>query len=257
MFAFFKKKKNKKPIYRLPEGLRVYAVGDIHGRADLLRPLHDAIAQDADNAGTEIKNCVVYLGDYLDRGPYVRETIDELLSGIPKGFRAEYLMGNHEALFLAFLNDPSLLAFWLEMGGETTLLSYHVQAPASGFSKKRAADIREAVVAAMPESHLAFLENLKPYVHMGNAVFVHAGIRPGIPLAQQSPGDLFWMHSAFKDNPADNGMRVVHGHTITAEVKENSGHIGVDTGAYTTGILSCVVLEASGFRRLPIVRGES
>lgn len=258
MFEIFKGKKNKTgtPVYKLPSGLRVYAVGDIHGRADLLRPLHEAIAQDADKAGPEIKHCVVYLGDYLDRGPYVRETIDELLYRLPAGFRAEYLMGNHEALFLAFLDDPSLLAFWLEIGGHSTLLSYQVQPPGSGFSEERAKAIRQEIIAAMPERHMAFLENLKPYVRMGDVVFVHAGIRPGIPLAQQSPADLFWTRSAFPDALTDHGMRVVHGHTINAEVEEAPGHIGVDTGAYATGILGCAVLEGADFRPLQLFRGE-
>lgn len=258
MFAFFRRKKTKtgRPVYRLPDGLRVYAVGDIHGRADLLRPLHAAIAQDADKAGPETDHCVVYLGDYLDRGPYVRETIDELRYWLPAGFRAEYLMGNHEALFLAFLDDPSLLAFWLEIGGHSTLLSYQVQPPESGFSDERAKAIRAEVIAAMPEHHMAFLGNLKPYVRMGDVLFVHAGIRPGIPMAQQSPADLFWTRSAFRDTRTDYGMRVVHGHTINAEVEEANGQIGVDTGAYATGILGCAVLEGADFRPLQLFREE-
>lgn len=252
MFGFLKRKKRCRPVYRLPEDLRVYAVGDIHGRVDLLRPLHEAMARDAEDAGCKMENRVVYLGDYLDRGPYVRETLEELQNGPPDGFHAEYLKGNHEELFLDFLRDPSFLSFWLEIGGSSTLMSYQLQPPAPGFPEKRAAAVRDELLAAMPPHHLAFLENLKPYILIGDVAFVHAGIRPGIPLARQSGEDLYWMRAGGPDAPGDCGVRVIHGHTISEDIVETPFRVGVDTGAYATGRLGCAVLEGETVRRLTV-----
>lgn len=243
------KTKSREKVYQIPEGCRVYAIGDIHGRADLLERLHEIIVLHSE-ADPFKKNLAIYLGDYLDRGPFVRDTLDLLLSGLPSGFKTEYLHGNHEEFFLRFLEDPSILEMWVPLGGQSTLMSYGVQVPGKGFSPERARKVREELLQAMPREHLEFLMNLKPFFVIGDFVFVHAGIRPGIPLAEQKPEDLFWIRDDFLNSKVDHGYKVIHGHTIDEQVQKHFNRIGVDTGAYATGILSCAVLENSRIRFL-------
>jgi serine/threonine protein phosphatase 1 len=252
VFKLFQKFKNpnKAKTCRIPDNLRVYAIGDIHGRADLLKRLHEMIAADASGADGQKENKVVYLGDYLDRGPYVRETLDEIISGLDHGFQTEYLKGNHEEIFLNFLENASLLSLWLNLGGQSTLLNYRVASPGSDFSGERAEAVRLAVLDAMPQEHLSFLKNLKPYVQIGDFLFVHAGIRPGIPLDKQKDEDLFWIRYEFTTSRRDHGIKIVHGHTINDKVQERANRIGIDTGAYATGTLSCAVLEDDRVRFL-------
>jgi len=244
MFSLLEKLKGKKKsrTYCLPEGMRIYAVGDIHGRADLLERLHRDILRDAQTAPSG-DNLVIYLGDYLDRGPYVRQTLDTLIAGLPPGFRTEFLMGNHEQLFLDFKQDPYLLELWISLGGHSTLRSYQVQVPGSGFSLEKAHEIRNDLLEAMPREHLEFLENLRPYLQLGDYLFVHAGIRPGLPLERQRTEDLLWIRDDFTDPEDEHEFKVIHGHTIYDQIREYPSRIGMDTGAYATGILSCAVLE--------------
>lgn len=255
MFSFLRKliNNNGRRAYRIPEGLRVYAVGDVHGRADLLRRLHGRIVQDS-QTGRERDNVVVYLGDYLDRGAFVRETLDEIANGLPSCFRKEYLQGNHEQLFLDFLDDSSLLETWLGLGGQATLLNYGVKAPGTGFSPRRAESVRESLLEAMPGEHLNFLSDLKHYYQLGDYVFVHAGIRPGIPLEKQSTDDLLWIRDDFLDSHDDHDWKIVHGHTIRERAQAHPHRISVDTGAYATGVLSCVILEDDQVRFLDTSR---
>jgi serine/threonine protein phosphatase 1 len=232
----------QKKAYSVPEGWRVYAVGDIHGRADLVRVLHRAILLDARRA-CRANNLLVYLGDYLDRGPYVRETLEELISHRPPGFIARHLMGNHERLFLDFLENPALLEMWLDLGGRSTLMSYGVGVPGSGFSPRRAGKARAELLEVLPQKHLKFLKSLKPYLRMGDYLFVHAGIRPEVPLKFQTAEDLFWVRDHLTGPGQDLGFRVVHGHNISSRVRVRPNRIGVDTGAYATGVLTCAVLD--------------
>lgn len=242
--------KKQKQAFHIPPGIRVYAIGDIHGRADLLQQLHEMIIHDVESTDTPAENKVVYLGDYLDRGPYAKETIEEVLSGLPADFSPEYLRGNHEDLFLHFLEDASVLDVWLGLGGQATLLNYGIQAPGSGFDAKRAEDVREAFLDAVPSRHLEFLKTLKPFVQIGDFFFVHAGIRPGIPLQKQSEDDLFWIRDDFLESKTDHGAKIVHGHTISNRVQQHPNRIGLDTGAYATGILTCAVMEEDRIRFL-------
>jgi serine/threonine protein phosphatase 1 len=241
----------KKPVtpndYRIPEGERVYAIGDIHGRADLLGQLLDQIVADA--AGSDTKSTLVYLGDYIDRGAEVKETIELLLHG-PSEFRSIHLMGNHEALFLSFLENPVLLDLWMNLGGRSTLLNYGVKTPISGVSADQAKEISQALIAAMPDKHLSFIKNLEKSARIGDVLFVHAGINPRRPLDEQHENDLLWIRNDFTDSGKDHGVKVVHGHTICREPQERANRIGVDTGAYATGNLSCVVLEDNRSRYL-------
>lgn len=245
------KKNQQKRIHYVPMGYRVYAVGDIHGRAELLKKLHNIIVADAGKRKDGKKNLVVYLGDYLDRGPYVKEALYEVISGLPKDdFHIEHLRGNHEQLFLDFLKEPSALALWLNLGGQSTLMNYRVKVPASGFSVERAEETRKEILEIMPYNHLEFINKSKIFFRFGDYLFVHAGIRPGISLEKQSFEDLLWIRDDFLASHADHDLKIIHGHTICARVQEHPNRIGIDTGAYATGVLTCVVLEDNRIRYL-------
>ena len=228
---------------RLPAGLRVYAVGDIHGRADLLERLHAEIARDAAVAPAD-RELVVYLGDYLDRGTAVRDTIDTLLHGLPSRLRAIHLRGNHEFMFSDFLDHPASLPAWLDQGGAATLHSYLVRPPqATECGPATAQEVRSALLASIPQSHLDFLRTrLRTMLRLGDYVFVHAGLRPGVALEHQREEDMLWIRDEFLSS-THGRLRVVHGHTIHNQPEARPHRIAVDTGAYATGVLSCAVLE--------------
>lgn len=226
---------------RLPQGLRLYAIGDVHGCADRLARLLDLIADDA-AAAPEPDRRVVFLGDYVDRGPDSRGTIEHILG--PLAFRAQKvaLMGNHEAMMLAALERPNeeLVSLWLANGALATLGSYGVDAavPAAAWSD------------LVGEPHLGFLRRLELYHAAGGYVFAHAGIRPGIPLAAQDPDDLIWIREPFLSSQEDHGAVIVHGHTPTREPVVRPNRIGIDTGAVYGGKLTAVVLWADRMRFL-------
>lgn len=234
---------------RVPSGWRVYAVGDIHGCDGLLAQLHRAMAKDAASFGGERK--IVYLGDYVDRGPDSRGVIDRLIRGLP-GFSARHLKGNHDAALLDFLAHSETYPAWQNYGGTETLVSYGVRPP-RGDSPAALEETRTAFAAALPPAHLQFLRDLELSVVIGDYLFVHAGIRPGIALDSQSEQDLLWIRDEFLYSSRTYEKIVVHGHTPTDRPVRMSNRIGVDTGAYATGILSCAVLEGSECRFLQAV----
>ena len=236
-------------LFRVPEGRCVYAVGDIHGRADLLVRLQRMIAEDAQKANSR-DNALIYLGDYLDRGPLVNDTLDHVISGLNGGFEITWLRGNHEQLLLDFLDNPSILPIWLDLGGLTTLMSYGVYPGHSDISPQRAAVLRDALVANMPEEHLHFLRSLSLYLHLGDYLFVHAGLRPRVPLERQTPDDLLWIREEFIAEHHGFDLKVVHGHTIEKRPDHHHHRLGIDTGAYATGILTCAVFEEDRVRFL-------
>jgi serine/threonine protein phosphatase 1 len=233
----------------VPEGRRVYAIGDIHGRADLLKRLQRKILQDVKEAPA-LENTVVYLGDYLDRGPFVFDTLDHVISGLDCGFEIIYLRGNHEQLFLDFLDNPSMLPVWLGLGGLATLMSYGVYPGHFDIAPQRAAELRDALVANMPDQHLHFLRSLHLYLHLGDYLFVHAGLRPGVPLVRQTLDDLLWIREEFIAERHGFDFKVVHGHTIDKQPQQQHHRLGIDTGAYATGILTCAVFEEDQVRFL-------
>ena len=231
----------------VPPGRRVYAIGDIHGRLDLLRELHGRIAHDG--AGFDGERTVVYLGDYIDRGPASREVIDELLDAPLPGFAAVHLLGNHEQTLLDFLLYPQQAAGWLTWGGRETLQSYGVRPPLD-FMRADVEQLRDEFQARLPDRHLAFFRGM-PLTHAdGDYLFVHAGIRPGVPLQEQSDSDLLWIRRDFTASDEDLGCVVVHGHSISEEVELRPNRIGIDTGAFYTGVLTCLVLEGAERRLL-------
>lgn len=237
-----------RPQAKAPAGARIYAVGDIHGRSDLLDRMHDMIRADARDARSAAK-IVVYLGDYVDRGDDSRGVVDRLIARPLAGFRAVALRGNHEAFLLRFLEDPEVGPAWIANGGDATLYSYGVdwrQALLDG----DLAGVSEALRGALPADHLAFFQELALSDVEGDYLFVHAGIRPGVALDAQSPDDLMWIRSEFLDSPIDHGRVVVHGHTISDRPEVRDNRIGIDTGAFATGRLTCVVLEGANRRVL-------
>jgi serine/threonine protein phosphatase 1 len=235
----------KRPAY--PAGKRMYAIGDIHGRHDLLEQLHEAIEQDA--AAFDGDKQVVYLGDFVDRGEGSRQVIDHLLSDPLPGFESIYLMGNHEHAALSFLDDPHSIPGWLSWGGRETLYSYGIQ---TGFSAGQddLERLRTLWERAMPAIHLKFLESCQVCHHEGDYYFVHAGIRPGIALHKQVFEDQLWIREPFLSSTKNHGAVVVHGHTISEEVVQMPNRIGLDTGAFRSGVLSCLVLEGEQQRLL-------
>jgi serine/threonine protein phosphatase 1 len=230
-----------RPPARAPGGARISAVGDIHGRADLLRELHRRIAEDA--AAAPDRRVVVYLGDYVDRGADSRAVLDLLLDEPLEGFERVALTGNHEAMLLDFLERPESGPLWLWNGGAATLLSYGVPPPTDPRDPRALAACRAALAAALPARHLGFLRSLALRHAEGDYAFVHAGVRPGLPLELQAADDLLWIREEFLRSTLDHGHVVVHGHTVAREAEIRPNRIGLDTGAYASGRLTAAAFE--------------
>ena len=229
---------------RVPPGTRVYAVGDIHGCADLLGELVDRIAEDGRSAAAPTRR-IVFLGDYVDRGPQSREVIDLVLDGLPSGFDAVTLKGNHEDFMLRFMEDVRVGPGWFMNGGDATVFSYRARMPERGTTLERLDELRRQLCANLPDRHLRFLRALRRWHVEGDYLFVHAGIRPGVPLDAQRDEDILWIREEFLDDAGDHGKIVVHGHTIARSPEVRPNRIGIDTGAYATGVLTCLVLEGA------------
>jgi serine/threonine protein phosphatase 1 len=226
----------------VPEGCRIYAIGDVHGRADLLDALLARI--DADLARRPIaQSTQIFLGDYIDRGPHSRQVIDMLIAR-RREHRALFLKGNHELYALQALNEPSIPWGWMQMGGASTLVSYGVT-PSRRPDPKADREVAIAFAEAVPESHRNFIESLALAFTCGDFFFTHAGVRPGIPLRMQYQQDLLWIREEFLLHEDDFGKIIVHGHTPTMEPDIRPNRINIDTGAYATGRLTCLILEDS------------
>jgi len=234
---------------RVPEACRIYAIGDIHGRADLLRRLHGKITDDIAEGAPE-RLVLVYLGDYVDRGADSFEVIDLLLNEPLPGFEIIFLKGNHEDFLLRFVDGEDIGDSWLMNGATATVASYGIDilGIAGKFLDMEA--VRDDFQAALPAGHLRFLRNLSLSHRVGDYLFVHAGIRPDLPVDAQDPFDLMWIREEFLDSDADFGCVVVHGHSQTHAPESFKNRIGIDTGAYRSGILTCLVLEGSEQRFL-------
>ena len=223
-----------------PSGVRLYAVGDIHGHDALLVEILAAIERDIASA-ERADNVVVFLGDVIDRGPNSAAVVERLrtLSGPHKNV---FLMGNHEEVLIRILDgEDQLVGDWLRFGGLQCAQSYGLDAGSlRAAGNGRAA---QAVRDAIPTPHQDFLRSFVDSFSAGEYLFVHAGIRPGVPLDQQTLADLRWIRSPFLEYRHRHPKVVVHGHSITKDIDRRPGRIGVDTGAYRTGLLSAVVLE--------------
>ena len=238
------------PPASLPEGTRLYAIGDIHGQIGQLRALEALILADAAVGGTG-RRLLLYLGDYVDRGEDSAAVVAHLLAGPPEGFETVRLKGNHEALLLDFLQAPADGARWLVNGGIATLNSYGVACEEDDPTDEESLyDLHRRFLSALPEAHRSFLEGLALSHAEGDYFFAHAGVRPGVALEAQSPEDLIWIRYPFLQSKADFGKVVVHGHTPDTAPVERANRICVDTGAVYGGRLTALVLEGSERRFL-------
>jgi serine/threonine protein phosphatase 1 len=225
-----------------PPGAVIYAVGDIHGCLNKLKRLHLAIRDDAATRRAT-RRIVVYLGDYVDRGPDSAGVVDFLIGHPLLGFESVYLKGNHEDFLLRFLEDARIIEAWFMNGGDATLESYDVDIFDPALSENRAEGLRRRFASAVPPAHLAFYHNLKLWHVEGDYAFVHAGVRPGLPLTAQRDLDLLWIRYEFLGSSADFGHVVVHGHTPTWRPDVRLNRIGIDTGAVYGGVLTALALE--------------
>lgn len=237
----------------MPPDRRVYCIGDIHGRLDLLEELHNMIRDDC--VGFDGSKTIVYLGDYIDRGAQSKQVLDLLIEQPLPGFESVHLLGNHEQAMLEFLRNPNgSSAAWLSFGGQVTCMSYGV-----GLGKVMMNMdpelLCEELEQKVPQSHLDFLNSL-PLSHTeGNYYFVHAGIRPNVSIGNQEAADMLWIRDEFTRSRLCHEFIVVHGHTISMEVENRPNRIGIDTGAYETGLLTALVLQDAEQRLLQTGRG--
>lgn len=224
-------------------GRLVYAIGDVHGRLDLLQRMVAAISADAVQVRYPEPPLVVLLGDYIDRGADSRGVIDLILNLRRQGrFEVRCLKGNHEQALLQFLDDPNFGPTWVGHGGGPTLMSYGIAPPQMRSDEEGWEATRIAFRAALPPKHLEFFEGLELSLVVGDYLFVHAGIRPGVPLAQQAEQDLLWIRGDFLNDSDGFEKMVVHGHTPVDRPYIGRSRIAVDTGAYATGLLSAARL---------------
>jgi serine/threonine protein phosphatase 1 len=225
---------------RLPDGIRIYAVGDVHGRADLLGQVLSRI--DADLASyPDCRPIQVFLGDYVDRGPSSREVLDRLIRR-SRCHEIVCLKGNHESYVSEFLQNPAILEDWRQFGGLETLMSYGLK-PSINADLAEQLELSRALSVVLPNHHRQFLGSLSSSFTCGDFFFVHAGVKPGIPLTEQREEHLLWIREDFLVCEEDFGKVVVHGHTPVRDPDIRSNRINIDTGAYATGRLTCLIIE--------------
>lgn len=231
-----------------PEGKRLYAVGDVHGRRDLLDELLMQIGADVRSRPIGSAT-IVFLGDLIDRGADSAGVIARLAAMKDFPARCVCLQGNHEEVLMRVLDAEEGIAYdWLGFGGDAFAESYGLSAAAlKAMDEPR---IAQALRDAMPAEHIEFLRGFGDTVRFGDYLLVHAGIRPGVPIEQQQPHDLRWIRQPFLSDADDHGVMVVHGHTVSDGVQRRTNRIGIDTGAYRTGVLTCAVIEATDVRFL-------
>ena len=242
--GFFRRSpKEKKPQFSVAEGELVYAIGDVHGRDDLLAQLIGMMEADAKTRQPYEKCTLVFLGDYVDRGFQSRDVLDRLLTLKPDWADVVCLKGNHEDMMLDFMLDPLHNVSWLQFGGLATLASYGVKMSEAEDGQPDIVKASKELQEKVPDAHFAFLRDA-PLTHTsGDYLFVHAGIRPGVPLHAQDPHDLTFIRDEFTESKKSFGVRVVHGHTGVQNPLELPNRIAVDTIAYATGQLTAAVLQ--------------
>ncbi len=243
---FFKRSTTKRPLdtASVPEGRRVYAIGDVHGRNDLLQLLLEQI--DRDNAARGAADTqIIFLGDLVDRGDDSAGVIETAMQMQASSHNVRFLLGNHEEIFLKSCRkrDLKTLRFFLKIGGDATLQSYPI--PRSEYLALTLEELAERLPSLIPEAHLAFLESFEDQIIIGDYAFVHAGIRPGVALSEQKRSDLRWIREEFTDHRGDLEKVVIYGHTIYPSIEERGSRIGIDTGAYASGVLTAIGLEGS------------
>lgn len=226
-----------------PRGHRAYAIGDVHGCLHLLDQLLSQIEAEIAEAG-RTKTSIIFLGDVVDRGSASAQVVERLRTYSQPHATTHFIMGNHEEVMLRVLaGEMDMLPSWLRFGGAETLRSYGVEP--REFPNLPDEEVAARIRDAVPAEHRAFLASFADSISFGGYVFVHAGIRPGVDLAEQSQTDLRWIREPFLDDTTDHGFVVVHGHTITNTVDVAPNRIGIDTGAFCTGVLTAIAIEGS------------
>lgn len=240
-----RKKKPSRPIDNasIPEGRRVYAIGDIHGRNDLLQQLLAKIVRDDGERGAA-ESEIIFLGDLVDRGPDSAGVLDTAMQLKEKAGNVRFLMGNHEEVYLAAAtgNEKSV-RFFNRIGGRETILSYDISR--KDYIELNMAQLAERIPALFPREHIDFVSGFEDQIIIGDYAFVHAGIRPGIPLSEQRKKDLRWIREEFLAIEEPHEKVIVYGHTISDDVVEAGNRIGIDTGAYYSGKLTALGLQGS------------
>lgn len=239
---FFRRRSTaSKPKGQMPAGQRVYAIGDIHGRLDLLDDLLEIIRTDnADRGVTQPR--IIFLGDLIDRGPSSAQVVDRAIEMAEGPWACQFLLGNHEEIFLRALEgDQKALALFNRIGGRETILSYGVSEEA--YLDSDYPELQALLMQRVPPTHVAFLKGFEDLIVVGDYAFVHAGVRPGQALADQRASDLRWIRREFLDHTSGFEKIIVHGHTITDDVEVRSNRIGLDTGAYASGKLTAMGFE--------------
>lgn len=238
---FLPARRDSEPVAAVPPGRRVYAVGDIHGRLDLLDAALARIADD-DAARAPMRTELIFLGDLVDRGPDSAGVVERLRRLAAERAGTRFLLGNHEEVFLlALTGDERAVRLFCRIGGRETLISYGVSP--EEYERLSYAEVAERLTALVPSAHREFLADCEQLVIVGDYAFSHAGVRPGVPLAEQRSEDLRWIREPFLDHRGALEKVVVHGHTIREDVEFRRHRIGIDTGAYATGRLTVLGLE--------------
>ena len=228
----------------VPSEMRLYVIGDIHGRDDLLASLMRDVEFDG-RAFPDKRKIMIFLGDYIDRGLQSRQVLDRLTGAMPEGFEAAFLKGNHELAMQQFMQDPQFGRTWKYYGGLETLHSYGITELTLSDDPMEFERARDRLQDTLPADHKQFLDTLSSSIEFGDYFFVHAGVRPGVSLKRQIEDDLLWIREEFLESRASFGKVVVHGHTPNEEVVFRANRIGIDTGAYMTGVLTCLVLDGA------------
>ncbi|MGB7409602.1 metallophosphoesterase family protein [Sphingopyxis granuli] len=243
-FSRLRKAEERKPIKRvLPPGLLIYAIGDIHGRNDLFDQLLDRIDRDRDQHPHE-ESVLILLGDLVDRGPDSDKVVERALSLSQNFDRVHHLIGNHEECMISALSgDVRALRYFIRIGGDATVRAYLRDNEL--YDNASFEELAELFPSHVPPTHAAFLRSGEDMVRYGDYVFVHAGVRPGMPLDCQAKSDLRWIREEFLSATTEFGAMVVHGHTISEKVEMRPNRIGIDTGAYCSGALTALGLEGS------------
>jgi len=232
---------SSRPAPSGPPDRRCYAIGDVHGRLDLLERLLSQLERDIRDRPSG-DHTVVFLGDLIDRGPNSRDVIALLRANPLPDARLVFLKGNHEeALVRGLSGAPSRLIDWLGFGGDACAQSYGVAL--GDLFGRSASDVEQLLLDAIPDRDIRFMDSFLDSARFGDYFFVHAGVRPGVPLDRQEPKDLYWIRDEFLNSDADFGAMIVHGHSIAATVDERANRICIDTGAYQSDVLTALWIE--------------
>jgi serine/threonine protein phosphatase 1 len=233
------------PLWRAADDVRLYAIGDIHGRDDLLAPLLAQIEADAETS-TARRKILVFLGDLIDRGPASREVIERCMALANGPFECIFLCGNHEQLLLdVWAGKSGAISTFHRAGARATLISYGVDP--DDYDRWDFAELQRQTRMVIPPSHIEFIRLFPYFYQNGDYLFVHAGIRPDVALAAQRREDMIWIRQDFTASGVNHGLMVVHGHSMSTDVELRSNRIGIDTGAYASDVLTSIVIEGDQY----------